>query len=148
MRFTKPLSTWAAAVCSADSVASPASSLSSCLSFKRQHKGSLQEAFLHGPHPCRAHTTSGLPQHPRIRHFRTCHTGLCFQRVRLRGLMQSSWGTGHFVVVKSLGTIRRTAAISGMKPPLLGTEFSLYGQVVSPWALLRKNQKPDQFSTL
>lgn len=145
MRFTTPLSTWAAAVCSADSVTSPASSLSSCLSFKRQHKASLQEAFLHGPHPCRAHTTSGLPQHPRIRHSRTCHMGLYSQRV----LMQNSWGTGCFVaVVKSLGTIRRTAAISGMKPPLLGTEFSLYGQVVSPWALLRKNQKPDPFSTL
>lgn len=144
MRFTTPLPTWAAAVCSADSIISPASSLSSCLSFKRQHKASLQEAFLHGPHPCRAHTTSGLPQHPRIRHSRTFHTGLCSQPV----LMQNSWGTGHFVVVKSLGTIRRTAAISGMKPLCWGQSSVCMGRWFPPWALLRKNQKPDQFSTL
>lgn len=147
MRFTTPLSTWAAAVlCRQRRFSCFFTELMLILQKAAQRVPA--RGLSARPPTCRAHTTSGLPQHPRICHSRTCHTGLCSQRVRLRGLMQNSWGTDHFVVVKSLGTIRRTAAISGMKPPLLGTEFSLYGQVVSPWALLRENQKPDQSSTL
>lgn len=50
MRFTTPLSTWAAAVlCRQRCFSCFFTEL--VLSFKRQHKGSLQEAFLHGPQP-------------------------------------------------------------------------------------------------